>query len=125
MLCSEWCLSFLFQTQLEAEKEEEVKRLEQHYDNTLRTIGQGHTQAKITVSILTLWSWVAVLDSVRTWAIADKFIKVNSYKEVKGLEQQYDNILWSIGQGHTQAKVTMSILILWSWVVGLDSVGTC
>ena len=89
LFCSESCLSFLFQTQLEAEKEEEVKRLEQRYDNTLRSIGQGHTQAKATVSIVTLWSWVVVLDSVGTWVIADKFIKVNLHEEVKGLEQHY------------------------------------
>lgn len=34
--------------QLEEEKQEEVKRLEQRYDNTLHSIGQGHTQALIT-----------------------------------------------------------------------------
>ena len=38
------------QAELELERQEEIKRLEQHYDNTLRSIGQAHTQARITVS---------------------------------------------------------------------------
>ena len=44
--------SYFTQDQLEDEKQEEVRRLEQQYNNTLRTIGQGHTQALVTVSSL-------------------------------------------------------------------------
>nr|KAG5703378.1 hypothetical protein BaRGS_023425 [Batillaria attramentaria] len=36
------------QTQLEDEKREEVQKLEKQYENTLRTIGQAHSQAQLT-----------------------------------------------------------------------------
>ncbi|XP_076457629.1 uncharacterized protein LOC143291584 [Babylonia areolata] len=41
-------LAHEIENELEREKEEEVRRLEQQYDNTLRSIGQAHTQAVLT-----------------------------------------------------------------------------
>ncbi|KAK7106586.1 uro-adherence factor A-like [Littorina saxatilis] len=41
-------LAHEIEDQMEEEKQEEVNRLEQQYDNTLRTIGQGHSQAIVT-----------------------------------------------------------------------------
>lgn len=38
------------QEELQNEKQEEVMRLEKQYENTLRTVGQAHLRAKVTVS---------------------------------------------------------------------------